>query len=81
MITTEQIIEAAKECGYDLKTDGFIGDQCTWNVFSRFANHFYKQGLLDGAEKCENPFLLNRDSKSTAKNLAEAIRQMAEEIK
>jgi tagatose-1,6-bisphosphate aldolase non-catalytic subunit AgaZ/GatZ len=77
MITETQIIEAAKECGlygFRSPTPEVI------EAATKFAQHFYRQGLLDAAEKIEKDeaeayFNLN------ANDCAEAIRQMAEKIK
>jgi hypothetical protein len=51
MITETQIIEAAKECGlygFRSPTPEVI------EAATKFAQHWYRIGLLDAAEKCKN---------------------------
>jgi hypothetical protein len=90
MITETQIIEAAKECGADQKTFGYHYET-EGTVFynpeqlTQFAQHFYRQGLLDAAEKCEERMPLYEAGGfireySAARKCAEAIRQMADEV-
>jgi hypothetical protein len=83
--TEAQIIEAAKECGArfaPLVWEDGMQQMFKTNQLYRFAMHFYKQGLLDAAEKCvdiateDDP-----DSNHTlADSCAEALRAMAEEV-
>jgi hypothetical protein len=85
MITTEQIIEAAKETGVDVLTFMYQEKKLRMMDYAmpelqRFANHFYKQGLLDAVEKCANQDCFVLDE-ATFTACAEAIRQMAEEVK
>jgi hypothetical protein len=85
MITETQIIEAAKECGFN--SFNYMG--ANTELLTRFALHFYRQGLIDAAEKCkDNAPWTDRYSdnaeyteKRACLECAEAIRQMAEEIK
>ncbi len=84
MISTEQIIEAAKACGLPNLTD--YGNEC----ISRLALHFYKQGLLDAAEKIGPTeehrkdaawgYLGGTEGVELLDANAEAIRNMAEEV-
>lgn len=80
MITETQIIEAAKECGARFAPrvwDDGMQQMFTTEQTIQFANHFYKQGLLDAADRCAN------DSGDQLMNEYHAanIRQMAEEVK
>jgi hypothetical protein len=72
MITTEQIIEVAKECGFPHKVNGVIP---LWNTeLTKFANHFYKRGLLDAADACAG-----MDGGECI--FSRGLRDMAEEVK
>jgi hypothetical protein len=87
MITTEQIIEAARAAGmvaakYD--TPPFITFGLTSEDLIKFAQHFYRQGLLDAADKCDATKLIDTPTiveTAAISKCNKAIRQMAEEIK
>lgn len=94
MITTERIIEVGEIAGFDVApadeyqpkpelTDS--GNRWITDRIEFIANHFYKQGLLDAAEKCDAQAEYHRDvsepQERTAMYIAKTIRQMAEEVK
>lgn len=71
MISREQIIEAAKE--YDVVLENACGcSECRerddFPKIEKFAQHFYKLGLLDAADACDHM------------GDEEEIRQMAREV-
>ena len=89
MITETQIIEAAKAMNTFCQTEyedythscfEFSEDELT-----KFAQHFYRQGLLDAAEKCDDISNAELFFVGTfvegANTCTKALRQMAEEIK
>ena len=81
MITETQIIEAAKETGIAGLTFMYQEQRLRMMDYAmpelqRFAKHFYRQGLLDAAEKC-----VSKNWNYANEAQSEAIRQMAEEIK
>ena len=78
MLTAEQIIEAAIECGAkQVDIPGVVlmveykGELVT-NYSRRLAQHFYRQGLLDGADKLDTMYV--------TENGAAELRQMAGEV-
>ncbi len=76
MITETQIIEAAKACDYSEFSSEF---RTTTEKLIALAQHFYKQGLLDAAEKCDR--MWKKEDSFDAHTLREAIRNMAEEVR
>jgi hypothetical protein len=79
MITETQIIEAAKECGFwQEHTNTWM---CSTEAMIEVAQHWYRKGLIDAAEKCESEAKdpHNAPACIVARRCSEAIRQMAEE--
>ena len=83
MITETQIIEAAKECCVEKDClDFYVASD---EELTKFAQHWYKIGLLDAAEKCASlpsfEFDGHEERTTNPDDCAEEIRAMAEEIK
>ena len=78
MITEKQIIEAAKACAiWKDCLDFYVASD---EELTKFAQHWYRQGLLDAAEKCDQigkPYT----ALTTAEFCGEALRQMADEMR
>ncbi len=82
MITEQQIIEAAKDnfCSTDY---GDYTHECyefSKEELSRFALRFYKQGLLAGAEKCDDLGKGLNKIEPISAVISKAIRAMADEV-
>jgi hypothetical protein len=78
MITNDQIIEVAKEFGFSFNSAGRWQGIVDLRDIYRFAQHFYRQGLLDAAEKVKADAEMNVGDRLY---VARLLRQMAEEIK
>lgn len=71
MITEEKIVEAAKACGFN--SFNYMG--ANTELLTRFAQHFYRQGLIAGADRCE---LIFDEDEGGAYTCSKVLRQMAE---
>ncbi len=76
MITETQIIEAAKEIWTEEEVENFLECRDALKELTLFAQHWYRKGLLDAAEKCDK--FLGADYYPIQWQCAEALRNMAE---
>jgi hypothetical protein len=87
MITNDQILEAALECGFSVEPatgmiyaeDGFTKVSCKHGL-TELAQHFYRQGLLDAASHLDELQLPDLYSQPCVDETVEELRQMADEV-
>ena len=83
MITEQMIIEAAKAHFLMPQNDDQLGIHAS--TLGSFAKYFYRKGLRDAAEKCDEVAEYHRcvdaGREGTAMHCANKLREMAQEVK